>query len=194
MPDLKLSGDPKLINRARAGSVEAFEQLVFRYQDRLYRFLLARSGNRADAEDALQETFVAAYRHLSGYRQNYAFSTWLFTIALRQLGRASHKKRFERAELPEHVKCEQPDPEQAGIRTERRESLWKMAKQCLNESQFTALWLFYVEEMPVAEIARALNRPVSWVKVNLMRARKRLMPKLQHPSIKTTTPAGEVTL
>jgi len=194
MSDLKSSGDQELINRTLAGSVEAFEQLLFRYQDRLYRFLLARSDNRADAEDALQETFVSAYKYLSSYRDNYAFSTWLFTIALRQLGSAQRKKRLERADLPDHVKCEKPDPEQMGIKTERRETLWKMAKECLNESQFTALWLFYVEDMPVKEIAKTLKRPVSWVKVNLMRARKRLLPELKHQSIKTTAPARELTL
>ncbi len=194
MSDLKSSGDQELINRTLAGSVEAFEQLVFRYQDRLYRFLLARSDNPADAEDALQETFVSAYKYLSSYRDKYAFSTWMFTIALRQLGRAQRKKRLERADLPQHVECQGPDPEQMGIKTERRESLWKTARVCLNESQFNALWLFYVEEMPVTEIARTLKRPVSWVKVNLMRSRKRLLPELKLQSIKTTAPAGEVTL
>lgn len=194
MSDLKLPGDQELINRTLAGSVEAFEQLVFRYQDRLYRFLLVRSDNRADAEDALQETFVAAYKYLSSYRQKYAFSTWLFTIALRQLAKARGKKRLEQAVLPEQVKCDKPDPEQMGIKTERRESLWKMAKECLNESQFTALWLFYVEEMPIAEIARTLKRPASWVRVNLMRARRRLLPELKHQSNQTSAPAGEMTL
>ena len=61
--------------------VGAFEQLVFHYQDRLYRFLLARAISRADAEDALQETFAAAFRYISGYRSRYRFSTWLYTIA-----------------------------------------------------------------------------------------------------------------
>ena len=64
-----------LINRARKGSVEAFEQLVLQYQDSLYRFLLVRANNRADAEDILQETFVAVFKYLSGYQSKYRFST-----------------------------------------------------------------------------------------------------------------------
>ena len=85
------SAELELINRARNGSVEAFEQLVTNYQDRLFRLLLVRASNRADAEDALQETFVAAYKYLSSYRPAYSFSTWLFTIALRQLANSGKK-------------------------------------------------------------------------------------------------------
>jgi RNA polymerase sigma-70 factor (ECF subfamily) len=192
VPGLETSGELELINRARAGSVDAFEQLVFRYQDRLYRFLAARAGNRADAEDVLQETFVAAYKYLSGYRSKYAFSTWLFTIALRKLGGVSARNRAGHAELPEQIPCQQPGPEQLGSRAERRESLWTLARSCLNESQFTALWLFYVEDMSQAEIAKTVRRPVSWVKVNLLRARRRMLSELQQANDTTTIPTGEV--
>lgn len=194
MSNLKPSGEQALINRAREGSVEAFEQLVFYYQDRLYRFLLAHSANRADAEDALQDTFAATFKYLSSYRQGYAFSTWLFTIALRELSRARNKRRLEQAGLPEHMQCEKPGPEQMGMKAQSKESLWQTAKNCLNDSQFTALWLFYVEEMPVLEIAKTMKHPVSWVKVNLMRARRRLQTELQHQVVKNTVTATELRL
>ena len=194
MSDLKHSGEQELIDRARGGSVDAFEQLVLHYQDRLYRFLLVRAGNRADAEDALQETFVAAFKYLPSYRKTYRFSTWLFTIALRQLRALHGKIRQKQVALPESIECELPGPEQIGIQSQNKQSLWQTARECLNESQFIALWLFYVEDMPLADIAGTMKRPVSWVKVNLMRARRRLLRELKQESFEPTTPIREVTI
>lgn len=194
MSDLTLSSEQSLIDRACKGSVDAFEKLVLLYQDRLYRFLLIRAGNKADAEDALQDAFVAAFRYLPSYRREYSFSTWLFTIALRQLGALRKKCLPQTEDLIESVVCAQPGPEQLGMQRQRNETLWQTARRCLNEFQFLALWLFYVEEMSLADIASTMQRPSSWVKVNLMRARRRLSAELEHSSFSTNTPAREVTL
>ena len=183
----------ELINRARKGSVEAFEQLVLQYQDSLYRFLLVRANNRADAEDILQETFVAVFKYLSGYQSKYRFSTWLFTIAIRQLGR-QRKRPAEPENLLDTVACERAGPEQHGIETEQRSSIWQTSRKCLNEAQFTALWLFYVEDMSLIEVGKIMKRPASWVKVNLMRARRRLSKELQKNHFEPVVSAREVTL
>jgi len=182
-----------LIDGARNGSVDAFEQLVLCYQDQLYRFLLARANSRTDAEDALQEAFVAAFRHLSSYRSRYRFSTWLFTIAIRQLGRQTKQVPVQE-ELDDSMICENPGPEQLGMKDQNRQSLWRTAREVLSEPQFTALWLFYVEDMQLVEIGSAMRRPVSWVKVNLMRARRRLHPVLQNEHSEHSGNPGEVTL
>jgi RNA polymerase sigma-70 factor (ECF subfamily) len=187
------ASEQQLIDRARNGSVAAFEQLVLSYQDQLYRFLLARAKNRADAEDALQEAFVAAFRHLSSYRNQYRFSTWLFTIAIRQLARLS-KKSPDQEELQDSMICESPGPEQIEIQDQNRNSLWQTASALLSDAQFTALWLFYVEDMQLAEIGSAMKRPVSWVKVNLMRARRRLRLVLHNEHSEHSTHQGEITL
>ena len=183
----------ELIDRAQAGSVDAFEKLVLSYQDRLYRFLLVRASNRADAEDVLQDTFVAVFKYLPSYRRKYRFSTWLFTIALRQLGR-QHGQRAESAASPDSIASPNSGPEQVGIESEQRSSLWQMAKSCLGESQFTALWLFYIEDMPLVEIGTVMKRPTSWVKVNLMRARRRLSKELESHQLKPVVSRKEVTL
>ena len=194
MPELNPTVEKDLINRAQRGSVDAFEQLVLNYQDRLYRFLLARSGNKPDAEDALQEAFVAAYRYLPGYRDKYCFSTWLFTIAVRKLGQARSKPRQTQVELDDAIHCNQPGPEELGSQSELRRSIWQLARNCLNTTQFNSLWFFYVEDMPMAEIARAIGRPVSWVKVNLMRSRRRLLKALEDQSMDMNEAIGEVIL
>jgi RNA polymerase sigma-70 factor (ECF subfamily) len=193
MPQDSLHNEIELIGRARQGSIDAFEQLVLNYQDRLYRFLLLRASCKADAEDALQETFVAAFRYLPSYRKRYKFSTWLFTIAVRQLAKMNRAPIDTEASM-DSIISDDPGPQQLGIQTEHRQSLWQAAKNHLGEAQFTALWLFYVEDMPVAEIAIAMKRPVSWVKVNLMRARRRLSQALQDTSFEHATIRGEVTL
>ena len=181
-----------LIERAREGSVAAFEQLVLNYQDRLFRFLLARSNCRADAEDALQEAFVAAYRYLDSYRGKYQFSTWLFTIARRKLAYLGRHQMVTGQELLE-VASEASGPEQLGIAHEQHKTIWSAARECLPEGQFSALWLYYMEEMPVAQIAGVLQRPQTWVKVNLYRARNRLAKVLDKPdTIRDPEIAGEI--
>jgi len=183
----------ELIERAQAGSVDAFEQLVICYQDRLYRFLLVRANSRADAEDVLQDTFVAVFKYLPGYRKKYRFSTWLFTIALRLLGR-QRRQGSESTALPDSVASPYAGPEQLGMEMEQRSSLWQTAKTCLGEAQFTALWLFYIEDMPLVEIGKVMKRPASWVKVNLMRARRRLSKELEIHHLKPVVSRKELTL
>ena len=177
MPAQELQTELDWIERARRGSADAFEYLVTHYQDRLYRFLLARTANRAEAEDVLQDTFVAAFRYLPSYRAKYRFSTWLFTIAMRQLGR-QRRTWPGMADLPDSLACSGAGPEQLGIQQEQRRSIWQTARSCLGKSQFTALWLFYVEDMPVREIGKIMKRPDGWVRINLLRARRRLSAEL----------------
>jgi len=92
------------------------------------------------------------------------------------------------------VACGRADPEQHGINMQRQRSVWATARTCLGEPQFTALWLFYIEDMPLAEIAKIMKRPVSWVKVNLMRARRRLSRELQDHHFEPVVSRKEVTL
>ena len=193
MSALEQKTELELIERAQAGSVDAFEQLVICYQDRLYRFLLVRANSRADAEDVLQDTFVAVFKYLPGYRKKYRFSTWLFTIALRLLGR-QRRQGSESTALPDSVASPYAGPEQLGMEMEQRSSLWQTAKTCLGEAQFTALWLFYIEDMPLVEIGKVMKRPASWVKVNLMRARRRLSKELEIHHLKPVVSRKELTL
>src|SRR5262245_33243689 len=72
--------DEALAARAAAGDDAAFEILVTRYQQRVYR-LACRLAGEADAPDVLQDTFLQVYRHLPGFRGDSQFSTWLYRIA-----------------------------------------------------------------------------------------------------------------
>jgi hypothetical protein len=71
-----VSDELKLIDAAKDGSVEAFTELVHGYRERLFRFLLTRCASHADAEDALQDTLINAYRYIGSYNPQWRFSTW----------------------------------------------------------------------------------------------------------------------
>ncbi|WP_376693152.1 RNA polymerase sigma factor [Wenzhouxiangella sp. EGI_FJ10409] len=165
-PDLERD----LVRRARAGSLEAFDQLMRAYQDRLYRFVLVRGASRADAEDIVQDSFLAAWQHLGGYRERWRFSTWLYTIARRQ---ASRRTRGH-GELPALPGNPTPGPEEVTHSGQQRASIWALARELLPSEWFDVLWLFYAEDRTTKEVARIVGRSVAWVKVTLHRARRRL--------------------
>ncbi len=162
--------DETLVSRAVDGSHAAFGELVERYQSRLLRFLIARSSSREDAEDALQDAFVNAFRYLDTYDPRWRFSTWLYRIASRGASRiAARRRQGGEEEWQETV-----DPLEACIAASRRENLWLAAKRQLSRDAFDAMWLRYAEDLPVSEVARAMARPETWTRVVLLRARRRL--------------------
>ncbi len=154
--------------------MSAFSELVERYQQRLIRFLLTRCRNRADAEDAIQDTFINAYRYIGSYDSRWRFSTWLFRIALRNASRIS---RVAVATIDDTLDSV-GDPLEAFIIDSERENLWLTARRLLSADAYSAMWLRYVEDMSVKDVARTLERPVSWTKVTLMRSRRRLSAEL----------------
>lgn len=143
-----------------------------RYQQRLLRFLLTRCSSRADAEDALQDTLVNAYRYLHSYDERWRFSTWIYRIGLRNLGRTALPAGA--AAPPDEVPDSDADPLRDCIAQSERENLWLTAKRVLSEEARTALWLRYVEDMSIRDIAAVMERSVSWTKVSLLRSRSRL--------------------
>lgn len=166
--------DEQLVVTAQEGSEVAFNELVLRYREKLFRFLLTRCASHADAEDAVQDTFVNVYRYLHSFNPRWRFSTWLYRIAIRNL---SHRPLAESNTNDDLV--DDADPlEQCLIHCER-ENLWLTAKRILAPPAFMAMWLHYVEDMPMKEVACALDRSISWTKVTLFRARRRLMKELR---------------
>jgi RNA polymerase sigma-70 factor (ECF subfamily) len=73
--------DPRTVQRARAGDLRAFEELVRTYQGEVYRFAWHLTRDRTLAEDVTQDTFLRAFRFIRGYRGEQRFGSWLFAIA-----------------------------------------------------------------------------------------------------------------
>ncbi len=150
--------------------MEAFTDLVRRYRERLLRFLLTRSASYADAEDALQDTLINAYRYINSYDPRWRFSTWLYRIAINNAAKLRSPEIVEIGELRD----DESDPLLQCISDSESENLWVTARQVLNDDVFTAMWLRYAEDMSVNDISRALDRSLSWTKVNLLRGRRAL--------------------
>ena len=170
-------GEIKLIDAAKAGSVDAFTDLVRSYRERLLRFLLTRCASYADAEDALQDTLINAYRYLHSYDPRWRFSTWLYRIAIRNAQKIRSENIVEFGDLGD----EEADPLLQCMADSETENLWMVARRTLNDDVFAAMWLRYVEDMSVNDISSALDRSASWTKTNLLRARNVLDAELNKP-------------
>ena len=94
-----MSSETALIDAAQKGSAAAFSDLVSGYREGLLRFLLTRSASFADAEDALQDTLINAYRYLHSYNAQWRFSTWLYRIAINNAARQKTADTVELGDL-----------------------------------------------------------------------------------------------
>ncbi len=156
----------------------AFEELVHRYEDRVYGFVAHWCGKSADAREVTQDTFVRAFQAIDRFDCRRGFAPWLFTIARRKcIDRHRAALSAAAALMPEGP--DDNDPAELLARQEERRGLWELARRCLPETQFQSLWLRYVEELSVAGIAQVLRKTQTHVKVLLFRARTALGRELK---------------
>ncbi len=188
-PFLKQLSDEELAAEAQAGSRSYFEELVYRYSHRLFHFLRPRVGTVQDTEDLVQETFLKVYRNIHRFDITYKFSTWLYTTATRLA--TSFYRKNRPGESPFVSTASSPDPQETMLREEDSRNLWNMAKR-LQPNQFQALWLRYMEDMSLKEIAGVMKKNQVHVRVLLHRARlhlgKRLNPAVPVEEIEKTAP------
>jgi RNA polymerase sigma-70 factor (ECF subfamily) len=173
--------DEELAVEVASGSRAAFEELVCRYSPRLFHFLRPRLSTNQDIEDLIQETFLKAFRNIDRFDPEFKFSTWLYTVAIRlAISHYRANKPKDLSSIPNHVSV---DPEEILTRKDQSQKMWAIAKS-LNNKQYEALWLRYMEDMAVKDIAAAMNKTQVQVRVLLHRARLNLGKKL-NKSIQT---------
>ncbi len=172
--------DEELAAESADGSLSAYDELARRYENRIFGFLNHRLAARADAEDVTQQTFIQAYRKIHQFNQKYQFRNWIFTIA-RNLAVSHYRKqqRLPDTQMEEEPAIEIQTPRDLVAQKERRTGLWNLAKDCLSEKQFYALWLRYAEDMRTKQIAEVMDNTNTNVKVLLHRARKKLAAVFQ---------------
>jgi len=169
--------DEQLARRAQAGCASSFEELVHRYEARVFRFVLNSSRNASDAQEVTQDVFVTAFHKLDKFNADRSFVTWLFTIARRKCIDHHRSVRTVAGEvLPEET--DGNDPAELLAQREAERDIWGLAKHILPPSQFEVLWLRCAEDMDVATVARILHRTKTHVKVLLFRARLKLDQEL----------------
>ena len=162
---------------ARTGDLEAFGQIVRRYQPRLLSYVAQLCGNPSDAEDLVQDSFVKAHRALDRFDGRCSFGAWLFTIAKHHtLNHLRGNWRNSGEEVPESI--EERTPADTLDETDHRHQLWEAAKQ-LKPAQFEALWLRYGEGFNIEEVSRIMKTNRLRVRVLLHRGRHALAKELE---------------
>lgn len=161
-----------LVEEAKAGCRESFDALMSSHHERVFNYILRLCGNRQDAEDLTQETFIKVFRNLHRHRRNASFAPWLFTIAKRT---ALNHFRTQRStlEFGDYHEFDHDDPSRQLERKEHSENFWRLTRR-LKPIQQEALWLRYGEGFSIEETARILKRNKITVRVILHRARGQL--------------------
>ncbi len=165
------------------GDEKAFAELMHRYRDSIYFMLLKMVNNRDDAEDLTMEAFGKAFRNLSQYTPDYAFSTWLFRIATNNCIDFIRKKKkmtfsidkgFENDEGEEvamNIRADELDPEEKLIK-EQKIAIMRDLVEKLPPRYKELVELRYFKEYSYEEIAEHLKLPLGTVKAQLWRARE----------------------
>jgi RNA polymerase sigma-70 factor (ECF subfamily) len=175
--------DEEVIERVKTGDVALFEVLMRRHNQRVYRVVRGVLRDEAEAEDAMQQAYVAAFEHLHQFAGDARFSTWLARIALNEaLGRRRRQGRFVDIEglgEDEQVMVDErePGPEQRAQAHELRQLL-ESAVDGLPDRYRVTFMLRDVEEMDTAEAAAMLGVSEDVVKTRLHRARQMLRDRI----------------
>lgn len=168
----------RVISRARKGDAAAFRQLVEAYQERLFAFVYRMVRNHHEAEDLCQSAFVKAYESLESYRREFAFSTWLFTIAYRLCLNHLRKRKPVTADVDfGRIGRGEADAATTVANSEEAHRLRKLiwsAVDRLSPAQKACLLLFYLEGKSCQEIGQALEMPAVTVKSHLHRGREKV--------------------
>ena len=180
--------EPALVSAARAGDAAAFEELVSRYERKIFRLAQNITGNREDAEDAMQEAFLKSYLHLDHFQGDSRFYTWLVRITVNEALMRLRKRRPNQVSLDEPVETEDailpreiedwgPSPEQRYAQTELQQIL-NEAIEMLDPAFRVVFVLRDVEELSTEETAALLGLSAAAVKSRLLRARLKMRQRL----------------
>lgn len=176
--------DTALAARVSAGDGAAFELVMRRYNRRLFRIARSVLREDADAEDALQESYLVAYRAMAGFRGESSLATWLSRLVLNHCI-ARRRRTLRRCNIVAIVPDESPGdhcddgdgPDRAFVRAELRALIERKVDE-LPEMFRTVFMLRAVEELSVEETAQLLSIPEATVRTRHFRARSLLRESL----------------
>src|SRR3990172_10700027 len=188
------STDEELVARSRGGDLDSFNQLVLRWERPIYALAYRVIGREEDVRDVAQETFLRAYRALSGFKGQAKFSSWLYRITLnlcrdwiRRERRAPTAQAPEGVVLVELASSEQGDVETVEDLVSRRLLGRAVARAMagLPEDQRTAIVLKEYHGLTFQEIADLLDCPLSTVKTRLYQGLSVLRKQLQDAGVES---------
>jgi RNA polymerase sigma-70 factor (ECF subfamily) len=174
------TSDAAIVQRVLGGDVEAFSMLVERYYDHYVRFAVHLVGNREDAEEVVQDTFLRAYRALGRYEERERFGAWMLRILVNRARTVSAMGRRREKLFPEQIDETLPEAAEAhpAERAALREEVSRALAQ-LGPDQREAFLLHYVEGLSYEEMAGITGSGVSALKMRVKRSCERLREILQ---------------
>ena len=179
--DTPQDADAQLVAQAQGGSLEAFEELVRRHTQLIYRTLMAILGNPSDSQDAMQDTLLNAFKHINGFQGRSKFSTWLVSIArntaLVHLRGRRNVESLDQSDYeedgdfrPRQVRAWQDNPEQRHSKSEIRELVERGLLQLPAKYRVVVI-LRDIQQLSADEVSRELGLSVPAVKTRLLRGR-----------------------
>lgn len=181
------TSDEQIVERALAGDAEAFGEIVLRWERRIFALAYGILGREEDARDATQETFIAAFRNLSGFRGDAKVSSWLHRIAVNQCITRQRRAKV-RGETSLEAQGEtggaqfastlEARPDEGTEGRERNEAV-RRAVNSLPPELRSVVVMKEFEDLTFQEIADTLGVPLSTVKSRLYTALKQLRMRLE---------------
>ena len=179
----------ELIKRAIEGDETAYRQLMENYRGAIFNLLYRMVQNKEETEDLVQEAFIKAFKALPSFNEEYAFSTWLYKIAINNCIDHMRKKRLKTYSINKPLRSkdgelerEFPDsslsPDKELLHDERAR-LIETAIDELPEHYKIAIIMRHSEEKSYEEIAKFLDIPLGTVKARIFRAREMLKKRLK---------------
>lgn len=174
--------DEDLLRSFVAGNEGAFTELMHRHEDRIFTLAYRMTGDRSDALDATQDTFVTAFRQASSFRFDSAFGTWLYRVGINSCHDLL-RKRKRWVLRSEDDGPEEPDTTSPGVEdsvTTRLDLTRALAQ--LPEEYREAVVMHDIGGVPYEEIARITDARIGTVKSRISRGRRRLAELLEQPA------------
>ncbi len=190
----KAQDDYALVEQARGGDQRAYTRLMERHKSAIYHLMYRMTNDREDASDLTMEAFGKAFTRLNSYVPNYAFSTWLYKIAVNNCIDHTRKKRLPVLSIDQPMQAEGEqdfadllmagclNPEESVIR-QQRILLMRNLMNRLSPKYRRMIELRFFEELSYEEIANELEIPLGTVKAQLFRAKELLADMLAKPGI-----------
>ena len=189
LPESDAVSDRDLVEQARNRDMAAYDELIRRYQRKIYQLVYNMTSNREDAEDLVQDVFVKAYSALAHFKGDSSFYTWVYRIAVnRTINYLKKRRRNQALSLDDMDQAVERDPDYVELRSRespvRDVTLTELQKklnealQTLSEKHRTVVVLHDIQGIQHDEIARMLDCSEGTVRSRLFYARQELQKQL----------------